>query len=94
MSTTFHNYFARSLLYAVFTFLLIEFGIVILSLIFFRTTTLTQTDQYILAVGLGFPPLVFSYAVYRVRLYIPRYIAQERARAIELSLPNATNFLL
>lgn len=94
MSTTYHNYFARSMLYAVFTFVFVELGIVILSLVFFRTTTLTQTDQYLLAFALGFPAIVISYTVYRVRLYVPKYISEERARAIELSLPNTTNFLL
>lgn len=93
LATTYHGYLARTLLYALLAFVAVLFGLVGPTVLL-AGDALSVTDQGVLLVGLVVPATLASYLVYRGRLYYPRYLAGERARRIELTLPNVTNFLL
>lgn len=92
-STTFHGYLARTMLYAVAGFVLVLAGSVVLALWLLGPAPFRSASPVLLG-GLVLPAVAGSYGIYRVRLYWPSYRAEERARAIETSLPNVTNFLL
>lgn len=94
MSRTYHNYYARTLLYTVTTFLLVETLLVGISVAFIQITGFTRTEQLLFVSALVLPALLLSYLVYQLRLYLPRYRATERARHAAMSLPNVANFLL
>lgn len=93
LPTTFHGYLARTMLYAVAAFVLVLGGTVAAGLTLLGPERI-ESPQPLLLMGLVLPGLISSYVVYRIRLYLPRYIAEERAREIEVSMPNVTNFLL
>lgn len=93
LATTFHGYLARTMLYAVAAFVLVLAGSVGAGLVLLGPEPFGDAQPLLLA-GVVLPGLVGSYLVYRIRLYLPSYIAEERARAIDVSMPNVTNFLL
>lgn len=92
-STTFHGYLARTMLYAVAGFILVLAGSVVVALWLLGPMPFRSANPVLLG-GLVLPAVAGSYLIYRVRLYLPSYQADERARAIDSSLPNVTNFLL
>lgn len=94
MATTYHGYLARTILYAVLSFLLVLSVLIAVSTLYLRPVALSEINRIVLVFGFVFPGAVAAYAVYRARLYYPRYVADERARDIELSLANVVNFLL
>ncbi|MFB6352979.1 MAG: type II secretion system F family protein [Halobacteriales archaeon] len=94
MPTTYHGYLARTLLYALASFLGVLSLLVVLAAVYLRPVVLTGLNRAALFVGFVFPSAIVGYAVYRFRLYYPHYVANERGRAIELSLANVVNFLL
>lgn len=94
MAHLYRSYVARTLLYSVFSAVVVVGVLVGLGLQYLRTETLRTLPAAILIVGFTFPGLAVGYLTYRVRLYYPRYVANRRATAIELSMPDVINFML
>lgn len=94
MATTFHSYLARTMLYSLITFIGVLTLLAGAATWYLRKAIPSVPDQLLVVAGIIVPAVVLSYAVYRLRLYYPRYVAEERARATELSLPTVVNFLL
>lgn len=94
MATTYHGYLARTFVYALGTFILVLTVTISLSVVYLRPVVLEGINRVALFFGFLFPSAVIGYGVYRFRLYYPKYVADERGRAIDLSLANVVNFLL
>lgn len=94
MATTFHSYLARTMLYALATFVGVLSLLAVAVAIYLHQGLPPITDQLLLIAGMVVAAVTASYIVYRGRLYYPRYVADGRARASELSMPTVVNFLL
>lgn len=94
MPTLYRSYIARTLLYSVFSIVLVVTLVVALAVVYFRKGPLLSVGAPLLAIGFTFPGLAVGYIVYRARLYYPRYLANERSTRIELSMADVINFML
>lgn len=93
LPTTYHSYLARTMLYALGTFIGVLTLLGVAAMWYLRDGIPSVTAQIFVIGGVVLPALLLSLGVYQLRLYYPRYVANERARATELSMPTVVNFL-